>query len=81
MSVKKGPSLGWGGAKEPDPTYLFGTPEEITNRVHTGYDRNPENHVPHFVQIAPANTGANVNNAGKTLRTGNLKFSRGPQTG
>jgi len=81
MAVKKGPALGWGEAKQPPDEYRFGTPEEIANRVHTGYDRSPENHPTHFVQISPTNTGANVNNAGKILRSGNLKFSRGPQSG
>lgn len=79
MAVKPGPSLGkWGAARKVDSTYLFGTQEEIDNRVNTGYDAPPDNHVPKFVQIAPVNTGQNTNNAGQKLRSGNLKFSRGP---
>jgi hypothetical protein len=79
MAVKPGPAMGkWGAARTVDPTYLFGTQEEIDNRVHTGYDNPPDHHVPHFVQISPVNTGKNTNNAGQALRSGNLKFSKGP---
>lgn len=81
MAVKKGPNpFGKAGqAKSPDPTYMFGTPEEIANRTDTGYDRKPQDHAPSFRQIGPDNTGKNANNAGRMLRSGNFKFTRGPQ--
>ena len=82
MAVKRGPNPAGpiGNAKQPDSTYLFGTPEEINNRVNTGYDHPPQEYAPHFVQIGPGNTGQSVDdNANRRLRAGNLKFSGGPR--
>jgi hypothetical protein len=63
-----------------DPKYLFGTDQEVANRVSTGYpaDRNPTHRAPAFVQIPPvAASGRVLNDVEFAHRAGDIKFSEG----
>lgn len=44
-----------------NPRYLFGEPEEIDDRIATGYVTPPENAAPRFEQIRPGPAGTNAN--------------------
>lgn len=59
--------------------YLFGTPEEVANRINTGYpaDKNPATHPSDFTQIPPKISGENANDPKFQHRSGDIKFSRG----
>ena len=64
-----------------DPIYLFGEPEEIDNRVATGYKAssgtNPAQAPPSFVQIRPGPSGKNANEPSPKNYNGNFKFGNG----
>ena len=55
----------FGGHTPVNPRYLFGEPEEIDNRVATGYKAsggtNPAAAAPSFEQIRPGPTGKSAN--------------------
>jgi len=77
---KKGNSRGGlgDGHRPSEDKYYFGTDAERANRIGTGYgDQDPANHAPHFVQMATANTGKDLNNPAIDAKSGNIKFSGG----
>lgn len=57
--------------------HLFGSEEEIQNRINAGYepDRIPQNRFPSFRQIEPTVSGVDLNNPTLLPRQGDLKFS------
>jgi len=59
--------------------YLFGSPEEVANRINTGYpsDKNPTTHPPSFTQIPPSISGESANDPRFKHRSGDIKFSGG----
>lgn len=70
----------FGGHSPINPRYLFGEPEEIDNRVATGYKAsggtNPASASPRFVQIRPGPTGKSANEPKPTSYGGDLKYGR-----
>lgn len=59
--------------RAPD-TSVFGTPEEIANRVGGTFKTLPDNVPSNFRQIGPDAGGANPNNASPRRYSGNQKF-------
>lgn len=75
MAVRKNRSLGaFGNTKQVPDRYLFGTPEEISERVNTNYPTPPPQAPTSFQQIRPGGSGGDVNNAAPTGRSGNQKY-------
>jgi len=71
----------FGGHSVIDPRYLFGEPEEIDNRVATGYKAsggtNPAAAPPSFQQIRPGPSGKNANEPAPKNYVGNFKYGNG----
>jgi hypothetical protein len=57
--------------------YWFGTDEEVANREIAG-DNSALHPPPAFKQIPAGDTGRDANNPAGPTRTGNMKFSGGP---
>lgn len=74
------PQGAFGGHTPINPIYLFGEPEEIDNRVATGYKAsggtNPAATPPSFKQIRPGPTGKSANEPRPAQYEGTLKFGR-----
>jgi hypothetical protein len=59
--------------------YLFGTDEEIGNRVATGYVTNPAGTPPSFAQIRPGPTGKDANTPELKQYTGAKNYDGNPR--
>lgn len=68
------------GRKPSQDKYLFGTPDEISNRTNTLYTEFvPDDTHPNFTQIAPQSGSAqSVNRAPIDKKEGSIKFAGGP---
>lgn len=67
----------FGTTKSPPDYTLFGSPEEIDDRVATGYRLTgtpPENAAPSFQQIRPGPTDKDANRPSPTDYRGDTKF-------
>ena len=73
--VRKNKALGaFGNTKAVPDRYLFGSPEEVAERVATNYVTPPSAAPSSFQQIRPGPSGGDINSTQPTGRSGDQKF-------